>query len=216
MHCGAEVTESSTNKQQYLSLAALKMARLRAENSIGNGAGWTQILPLILIHVPRTRATLLQGHALCARTQKQWGAGVAEFLSPRKLRCFRRNSAPLYCVCARVGHTPPVRQRCGFPVSTDTTMLRMIRERLCSCMLLRARARRTHPIQTMEFLVKVHRAQDRALLRAANMTEVQLTVEDAVHDVVDVLLEDLTSLRRTFYARVENVTARAQSTRGSR
>ena len=43
-------------------------------------------------------------------------------------------------------------------------MLRMIRERLCSCMLLRARARRTHPIQTMEFLVKVHRAQDRALL----------------------------------------------------
>jgi hypothetical protein len=95
-------------------------------------------------------------------------------------------------------------------------MLRMIRERLCSCMLLRARARRTHPIQTMEFLVKVHRAQDRALLRAANMTEVQLTVEGAEHDVVDVLLEDLTSLRRTFYARVENVTARAQSTRGSR
>ena len=68
----------------------------------------------------------------------------------------------------------------------------------------------------MEFLVKVHRAQDRALLRAANMTEVQLTVEGAEHDVVDVLLEDLTSLRRTFYVSVENVTARAQSTRGSR
>ena len=46
------------------------------------------------------------------------------------------------------------------------------------------------------------------------MTEVQLTVEGAEHDVVDVFLEDLTSLRRTFYARVENVTA--QSTRGSR
>ena len=54
------------------------------------------------------------------------------------------------------------------------------------------------------------------LLRAANMTEVQLTVEGAEHDVVDVLLEDLTSLRRTFYVSVENVTARAQSTRGSR
>ena len=75
---------------------------------------------------------------------------------------------------------------------------------------------RTHPIQTLEFLVKLHRAQDRAILRAANMTEVQLTVEGAEHDVVDDLLEDLTSLRRTFYARVENVTARAQSTRGSR
>ena len=75
---------------------------------------------------------------------------------------------------------------------------------------------RTHPIQTMEFLVKVHRAQDRALLRAANMTEVQLAVEDAEHDVVDVLLEDLTSLRRTFYTSVENVIARAQSARGSR
>ena len=33
---------------------------------------------------------------------------------------------------------------------------------------------------------------------------------------VDDLLEDLTSLRRTFYVSVENVTARAQSTRGSR
>ena len=75
---------------------------------------------------------------------------------------------------------------------------------------------RTHPIQTIQFLVKVHRAQDRALLRAANMTEVQLTVEGVEHDVVDVLLEDLTSLRRTFYVRVENVTALAQSTRGSR
>jgi hypothetical protein len=51
---------------------------------------------------------------------------------------------------------------------------------------------------------------------AANMTEVQLTVEGAEHDVVDVLLEDLTSLRRTFYDSVENVTARAQSARGSR
>jgi hypothetical protein len=48
------------------------------------------------------------------------------------------------------------------------------------------------------------------------MTEVQLTVEGAEHDVVDVFLEDLTSLRRTFYVRVENVTALAQSTRGSR
>ena len=67
-------------------------------------------------------ACRLQGHALCARTHKQRGAGVAEFLSPRKLRCFRRNSAPLYCVCARVGHTPLVRQRCGFPVSKDTTI----------------------------------------------------------------------------------------------
>ena len=75
---------------------------------------------------------------------------------------------------------------------------------------------RTHPTQTLEFLVKLHRAQDRALLRAANMTEVQLTVEGAEHDVVDDLLEDLTSLRRTFYASVENVTARAQSARGSR
>jgi len=75
---------------------------------------------------------------------------------------------------------------------------------------------RTHPIQTMEFLVKVHRAQDRALRRAANMTEEQLTVEGAEHDVVDVLFEDLTSLRRTFYDSVENVTARAQSTSGSR
>ena len=75
---------------------------------------------------------------------------------------------------------------------------------------------RTHPIQTIQFLVKVHRAQDRALLRAANMTEVQLTVEGVEHDVVDVLLEDLTSLRHTFYVRVENVTALAQSTRGSR
>ena len=72
------------------------------------------------------------------------------------------------------------------------------------------------PIQTLEFLVKLHRAQDRAILRAANMTEVQLTVEGAEHDVVDDLLEDLTSLRRTFYVSVENVTARAQSTRGSR
>ena len=61
----------------------------------------------------------------------------------------------------------------------------------------------------MEFLVKVHRAQDRALLRAANMTEVQLTVEGAEHAVVDVLLEDLTSFPSTFYDRVENVTARA-------
>ena len=34
--------------------------------------------------------------------------------------------------------------------------------------------------------------------------------------MVDDLLEDLTSLRRTFYVSVENVTARAQSTRGSR
>jgi hypothetical protein len=51
---------------------------------------------------------------------------------------------------------------------------------------------RTHPIQTMEFLVKVQ------------------------HDVVDVLVEDLTSLRRTFYDSVENVTERALSTRGSR
>jgi hypothetical protein len=67
----------------------------------------------------------------------------------------------------------------------------------------------THPIQTMEFLVKVHRAQDRALLHAANMTEVQLAVEGAEHDVVDVLLEDLTSFPSTFYDRVENVTARA-------
>ena len=67
-------------------------------------------------------ACRLQGHALCARTHKQRGAGVAEFLSPRKLRCFRRNSAPLYCVCARVGHTPLVRQRCGSPVSKDTTI----------------------------------------------------------------------------------------------
>ena len=67
-------------------------------------------------------ACRLQGHALCARTHKQRGAGVAEFLSPRKLRCFRHNSAPLYCVCARVGHTPLVRQRCGFPVSKDTTI----------------------------------------------------------------------------------------------
>jgi hypothetical protein len=75
---------------------------------------------------------------------------------------------------------------------------------------------RTHPIQTLEFLVNLHRAQDRAILRAANMTEVQLTVEGAEHDVVDDLLEDLTSLRRTFYVSVENVTARAQSTRGSR
>jgi hypothetical protein len=48
------------------------------------------------------------------------------------------------------------------------------------------------------------------------MTEEQLTVEGAEHDVVDVLLKDLTSLRRTFYDSVENVTARAQSTRGSR
>ncbi len=48
------------------------------------------------------------------------------------------------------------------------------------------------------------------------MTEVQLAVEDAEHDVVDVLLEDLTSLRRTFYTSVENVIARAQSARGSR
>jgi hypothetical protein len=68
----------------------------------------------------------------------------------------------------------------------------------------------------MEFLVKVHRAQDRALFRAANMTEEQLTVEGAEHDVVDVFLEDLTSLRRTFYDSVEKVTAPAQSTRGSR
>jgi hypothetical protein len=75
---------------------------------------------------------------------------------------------------------------------------------------------RTHPIQALEFLVKVHRAQDRALLRAANMTEEQLTVEGAEHDVVDVLVEDLTSLRRTFYDSVENVTERALSTRGSR
>jgi hypothetical protein len=48
------------------------------------------------------------------------------------------------------------------------------------------------------------------------MTQEELTVEGAEHDVVDVLLEDLTSLRRTFYDIVENVTARAQSTRGSR
>ncbi len=34
--------------------------------------------------------------------------------------------------------------------------------------------------------------------------------------MVDDLLEDLTSLRRTFYVSVENVTARAQSARGSR
>ena len=39
----------------------------------------------------------------------------------RILRCFRRNSAPLYCVCARVGHTPPVRQHCGVPVAKETT-----------------------------------------------------------------------------------------------
>ena len=34
------------------------ITRLRAENSIGYGAGWTQILPLILTRVVRTRATL--------------------------------------------------------------------------------------------------------------------------------------------------------------
>jgi hypothetical protein len=48
------------------------------------------------------------------------------------------------------------------------------------------------------------------------MTKEQLTVESAEHDVVDVLLEDLTSLRREFYDSVENVTSRAQSTSGSR
>ena len=48
---------------------------------------------------------------------------------------------------------------------------------------------------------------------AANMSEEQLSVEGAEHDVVDVLLEDLMSLESTFYHSVENVTARAQSTR---
>jgi hypothetical protein len=38
-------------------MAALRMARLRAENSIGYGAGWTQILPLLLTRVARTRDT---------------------------------------------------------------------------------------------------------------------------------------------------------------
>jgi hypothetical protein len=37
----------------------------------------------------------------------------------------------------------------------------------------------THPSQTLEFLVKVHRPQEGALHRAANMTKAQLTVEDA-------------------------------------
>jgi hypothetical protein len=37
--------------------AAIRMARLRAENSIGYGAGWTQILQPILTRVARTRAT---------------------------------------------------------------------------------------------------------------------------------------------------------------
>ena len=48
------------------------------------------------------------------------------------------------------------------------------------------------------------------------MTEAQLTVEDAEHDVVDQLLDDFTVLRLAFYERVENATARAQSSRGSR
>ena len=73
---------------------------------------------------------------------------------------------------------------------------------------------RTHPSQTVEFLVKVHRAQERALHRAANMTEAQLTVEDAEHDVVEQLLDDFTVLSLAFYERVENATARAQSSRG--
>ena len=37
-------------------MAALRMAKLRAENSIGYGAGSTQILPLTLTGVDRTRA----------------------------------------------------------------------------------------------------------------------------------------------------------------
>ena len=74
----------------------------------------------------------------------------------------------------------------------------------------------THPSQTLEFLVKVHRAQERALHRAGNMTQAQLTVEDAEHDMVDQLLDDFTVLRLAFYEHVENATARAQSSRGSR
>jgi hypothetical protein len=71
---------------------------------------------------------------------------------------------------------------------------------------------RTHPSQTLEFLVKVHRAQERALHRAANMTEAQLAVDDAEHDVVDQLLDDFTVLRLEFYERVENATARVTRT----
>ena len=66
-----------------------------------------------------TRLQLLLQHL---RARRSSGALASQsFLSPRILRCFRRNSAPLYCVCARVGHTPPVRQRCGVPVAKETT-----------------------------------------------------------------------------------------------
>ena len=100
--------------------------------------------------------------------------------------------------------------RCGCAQRVRVSWTRRARELLCVCV-----DGQEKPVQGAQREAS-HPAQDRALLRAANMTEVQLTVEGAEHAVVDVLLEDLTSLRRTFYARVENVTARAQSTRGSR
>ena len=75
---------------------------------------------------------------------------------------------------------------------------------------------RTHSVESHEFLVKAHRAQEGALQRAAAMTPTDLAAEGAEHQVVDQLLEELCEHRQAFFTRVEATRARVMSSKGSR